>query len=81
MAASFSSNRWPAVGTLDHEGILRFVLKDGTEIERQKLQSVGEDDGRPKYIGLHPNGRTILGPRGGSHELVYLKEDENWFSR
>ena len=34
MDASFPSDRWPATKVVEPDGVVRFVLKDGTEIHR-----------------------------------------------
>ena len=34
MEASFPSQRWPATKIVEPDGVVRFVLKDGTEIHR-----------------------------------------------
>ena len=82
MRVSFPSDRWPAVGIIAHDGILRYVLKDGKEIKREELTILCEanneqahtEDGRPMYAGL-PNGE-LLGPPRGSQELTYITEDD-----
>jgi hypothetical protein len=84
MKASFRSDRWPAVGTIDQSGILCFVLKDGTEISRETLVPLFEDnhqqalakDGRPMYAAV-PNA-SLVGPPPGSQELAYFTEDDEW---
>ena len=82
MKASFRSDRWPAVGTIDQSGILCLVLKDGTQIQRAQLTILYEDnnqpalskDGRPMFASV-PNA-SLLGPPLGSNELAYITEDD-----
>ena len=83
MKASFSRSRWPAVGTIDQRGILRYVLKDGTELQRVELTILWEDNmpalsktGRPMYAAS-PNA-SLLGPHPGSEDLAYITEDDKW---
>ena len=84
MKASFSRSRWPAVGIIDQRGILRYVLKDGAEIQRAELTILWEDTnkpalsktGRPMYAAS-PNA-SLLGPQPGSEDLAYITEDDKW---
>ena len=84
MKASFPADRWPAVGTIDPAGILRFVLKDGTEIQCAELTILREDnnepalskDGRPMYAAS-PNA-SLLGALPGSKDLAYITEEDDW---
>lgn len=84
IAASFPRYRWPAVGLIDNTDTLRFVLKDGSEVGREKLIPFWEEgdmeartkDGRPIYPAV-PNA-SLIGPPRGTNEVVRITEDDEW---
>jgi hypothetical protein len=52
MDASFPSDCWPATNTVDPDGAVRFVLKDGTEIHREPPPEPLYDYDSGKVIGV-----------------------------